>query len=93
MSKLPKQRGIQSTKPKYVVVSLAFLDASFSAKDIVTPRALLSRGIRVREARGLKILGTGKITKALTVHAHAFSSSAKRAIEQAGGRAVKLARI
>ena len=33
----------------------------------------------------MKILGRGEVTKALTVHAHAFSASARAAIEAAGG--------
>jgi large subunit ribosomal protein L15 len=38
----------------------------------------------------VKILGRGEITKALEVHAHAFSKSAIEAIEKAGGKAVTL---
>ena len=34
---------------------------------------------------GVKVLGNGEITKALTVKAHAFSASAKEKIEAAGG--------
>ena len=34
---------------------------------------------------GVKILGNGEITKAITVKAHAFSASAKEKIEAAGG--------
>lgn len=38
----------------------------------------------------IKILGRGEITKAVEVHAHAFSKSAVEAIEKAGGKAVTL---
>ena len=38
----------------------------------------------------IKILGQGQITKALEVEAHSLSSSAKEAIEKAGGKTVKL---
>ena len=38
--------------------------------------------------RGVKILGTGELKKKLTVEAVAFSHSAKRKIEQAGGKAI-----
>lgn len=34
----------------------------------------------------VKILGEGKLTKALTVKAHKFSESAKKAIESVGGK-------
>ena len=33
----------------------------------------------------VKILGQGDISKALTVHAHAFSKTAREKIEAAGG--------
>ena len=36
---------------------------------------------------GLKVLGSGELTKKLTVKAAAFSESAKEKIEQAGGKA------
>jgi large subunit ribosomal protein L15 len=35
----------------------------------------------------VKVLGRGELTKKLTVHAHAFSASAKEKIEKAGGKA------
>jgi hypothetical protein len=44
------------------------------------------RGSRVK----IKVLGGGKLTKALTVTAHGFSKSAIAKIERAGGKAVKL---
>lgn len=36
----------------------------------------------------VKVLGTGNISRAVTVHAHRFSKSAVEKIEAAGGRAV-----
>jgi large subunit ribosomal protein L15 len=38
----------------------------------------------------IKILGSGELTAALTIHAHKFSKSAIEKIEKAGGRAVIL---
>jgi large subunit ribosomal protein L15 len=50
----------------------------------VDPGVLRGHGLVAK--RGLvKILGRGELTKALTVRAHAFSASAVRAIEAAGG--------
>lgn len=43
----------------------------------------LSRKVKV------KILGRGKLTKKLTVHAHAFSASAETAIAKSGGSAIR----
>ena len=44
-----------------------------------------SKGQKARS--GVKILGNGELTKALTVKAAAFSASAKEKIEKAGGKA------
>lgn len=51
----------------------------------VTPELLKSAGFV--SAAQVKILGNGKLTKALTVKAHKFSETAKAAIEKAGGKA------
>jgi large subunit ribosomal protein L15 len=51
------------------------------------------RETRLVQRRGarIKVLGSGEITKKLTVSAHAFSASAKSKIEAAGGQCVVLA--
>ena len=36
----------------------------------------------------IKILGSGELASAITIHAHKFSKSAQEKIEKAGGRAV-----
>ena len=38
------------------------------------------------EPYGLKVLGSGELTKPLTVKAAKFTASAKEAIEKAGGK-------
>ena len=48
---------------------------------------LLDAGILSKCVYGVKILGTGTLTKKLTVKASAFSASAKEKIEAAGGKA------
>lgn len=50
----------------------------------VTPEVLADVSV-VRKNERVKILGGGEISQALTVHAHAFSASAKERIEAAGG--------
>lgn len=52
----------------------------------ITPETLKEAGY-LRKNDKLKILGGGKITKAITVKAHKFTESAKKAIEAAGGKA------
>lgn len=66
---------------KYEVVNLAALD---KLSGEVSPESLKAAGL---VSGGLiKILGTGKITKGLTVRAHKFSATAKAMIEKAGGK-------
>ena len=48
---------------------------------------LLEKGILSKCRYGYKVLGSGKLSKKLTVQASAFSASAKEAIEAAGGKA------
>jgi large subunit ribosomal protein L15 len=51
----------------------------------VTPDALRERNLATRREVPVKILGQGDISKALTVHAHGFSKTAREKIEAAGG--------
>ena len=62
------------------LVSAGTLDAA------ITPETLHAHGIGGKNGR-VKVLGDGALTQALTVHAHAFSVSAKEKIEAAGGTA------
>ena len=53
---------------------------------VVGAEELLAAGILSKCTYGVKILGNGELTKALTVKASAFSESAKNKIEAAGGK-------
>jgi large subunit ribosomal protein L15 len=55
----------------------------------VTPEVLVDAGAS-RKSDLVKILGDGEISTALDVHAHAFSASAQKKIEAAGGSATTL---
>jgi large subunit ribosomal protein L15 len=66
-------------------VNLADLEARFDAGAAVDPAALKAAGLATRRDVPVKVLGQGELTKALTVHAHGFSKSARAAIEAAGG--------
>jgi large subunit ribosomal protein L15 len=57
----------------------------------VTPEILKESG--VTQKLNLKVLGRGKLTKALHVKAHQFSQAAKTAIESAGGKVEVIARV
>ena len=66
-------------------VNLADLEARFEAGDAVTLEALQAKGLATRKGIPVKILAKGEVSKALTVHAHGFSRSAREQIEAAGG--------
>src|SRR5512133_1435157 len=66
-------------------VNLKDLEARFDKGADVTLEALRDKGLGTRKGIPVKILAKGEVTKALTVHAHAFSASARAAIEAAGG--------
>lgn len=87
---LPKQRGFRGPSLPYRIVNLDVLERHCQANENVTPQRLAGLGFSLLGRRGVKILGEGKLTKALTVSAHAFSQSAERAITKAGGTVIRL---
>jgi large subunit ribosomal protein L15 len=66
-------------------VNIADLDARFDSGAEVTIEGLKAKGLGTRKEIPIKILAKGELTKSLTVHAHAFSASAREQIEAAGG--------
>jgi large subunit ribosomal protein L15 len=66
-------------------VNLLDLEARFEAGAAVTLEALHAKGLATRKGVPVKVLAKGSVSKALTVHAHGFSKSARQAIEAAGG--------
>ncbi len=66
-------------------VNLDELEARFEAGEEVTLEALHSHGLATRKNVPVKILARGQVSKALTVHAHGFSRTAREQIEAAGG--------
>ena len=76
-------------KKDYAIVNLSSLDACYEAGVVVDEAALRARGlVKGRHDDGVKILGEGALTKALTVRATRFSGSAAEKIAAAGGQAV-----
>jgi large subunit ribosomal protein L15 len=66
-------------------VNLKDLEDRFDKGAEVTLDALRDKGLGTRKGIRVKILAKGEVTKPLTVHAHAFSGTARAAIEAAGG--------
>lgn len=67
---------------KYSVINLSQLE---KLSGEVTPETLKTAKL-VKGRAPIKVLGNGQLKKALTVKAHQFSESAKKAIEAAGGK-------
>ncbi len=71
-------------------VNLADLEDRFETGAEVTPDTLVEKGLATRKGVPVKVLARGELTKPLVVRAHAFSASAREAIEGAGGTATVL---
>jgi large subunit ribosomal protein L15 len=88
--RVPKLKGFTNPfRTEYQVVNLSRLAELFPDGGDVDPEVLVERGA-VRKGQLVKILGTGEITSALAVRAHAFSGSARTKITAAGGTATDL---
>lgn len=96
IKKLPKLRGhgknrsrtVRTDRMTYVPVNLSALEEAFAAGDTVTPATLHAKGLvatRAGRIRKVKILGTGALTKSLSVSDVVASATARAAIEAAGG--------
>jgi large subunit ribosomal protein L15 len=96
--RLPKLRGplaktampIGPFRTHTTPVNLSRL-AEFGAGEVVSPDALLEKGIIKKVDERVKILGNGELTQPLTIKAHGFSATAMAKIEAAGGTAEVIA--
>jgi large subunit ribosomal protein L15 len=88
--RVPKLKGFKNPfRTEYQVVNLDKLSTLFPNGGEVDPDALAAKGA-VRRGQLVKILGTGDVSVALQVKAHAFSGTALEKIAGAGGTATKL---
>lgn len=99
IKRLPKLRGHGKNRARTVnaervlptVVNVAALESVFESGSQVTPATILALGLVAKiggKVPKVKILGTGDLTKKLTVSGCTFSTSAKEKIEKAGGTIV-----
>ncbi len=82
--RLPKRGFTNIFKKNHAVVNVSELER-FDNGATVDEQALRKAGLVKGQNDGIKILGDGKLTKKLTVHATKFSESARKQIEAAGG--------
>ena len=84
--RIPKTGFTNNFAKEYSCVNVSVLNA-FKKGDIITAEFLKERGVLSKiEPYGLKVLGEGNISVALTVKASAFTKGAKEKIEKAGGK-------
>src|SRR5262249_43337819 len=83
--RLPKRGFTNIFKKQYAIVNLGRLEKLDG--DTFSADRLLELGVIRKLGDGLKILGTGQLTRKITVEAHQFSKSAVEKIQKAGGTA------
>lgn len=93
IKRMPKLRGysfqsISGVVSPVVVINLDLINAAFKAGAVVKPSTLAAAGV-IEQYKGknqnIKVLGSGEITKKITLVGCSVSKSAKAKIEQAGG--------
>ncbi len=84
--RIPKRGFSHATwDRKFHVVNVGAIDRRFNDGDTVDQEALKKVGLAKGPADGVRILGTGELTKRLTIRAHHFSKSAQEKITAKGG--------
>jgi large subunit ribosomal protein L15 len=86
--RIPKRGFSNGTFARhYNVVNVGDIDQLFDAGAEVNVESLRTKGLAKKSLDGVRILGTGDVTKKLVVRAHHFSKSAREKIEAKGGTA------
>jgi large subunit ribosomal protein L15 len=83
--RLPKRGFTNIFKKEFAIVNLVQLEKLEG--DTFTVDGLVKLGVIKKLGEGLKVLGTGTLTRGITVEAHHFSKSALEKIQKAGGTA------
>jgi large subunit ribosomal protein L15 len=88
--RLPKLKGFKNPfKVEYQVVNLDRISTLFPEGGTVGVADLVAKGA-VRDGHPVKVLGSGEISVAVNVSAHAFSGAAKDKIAAAGGSTTEI---
>ncbi len=88
--RLPKRGFTNIFRKEYAIVNIGTLEKLES--DTFTPESLVASGVVKKQFDGLKILGSGELTRKISVQAHVYSKAALDKIEKAGGTAEVLVR-
>jgi large subunit ribosomal protein L15 len=89
--RVPKLKGFSNAGfgTSYQVVNTGRLALLFPDGGDVTPETMVAKGA-ARKGELIKVLGSGDLSVALRVTAHAFSASARDKIQSAGGTVTEL---
>ena len=85
---LPKSRGYKSIFPKNQIITLEKISRLFDEGAVINPQTLREKRLIRKIKVPVKILGSGKFTKKLTIEKCLVSTSAKEKIEAAGGKII-----
>ena len=83
--RLPKRGFTNIFKKEFAIVNINQLEKL--SGDVFNADILMELGVVKKLGDGLKILGTGELTRKITVEAHIFSKAAAEKIQKAGGEA------
>ena len=81
--RLPKRGFTNIFRKEYAIINIGRLEQLEGAA--FDPGRLLELGAIKKLGTGLKVLGSGELTRKITVKAHVFSKSALEKIQKAGG--------
>ena len=84
--RMPKVGFKNIFRKEYALVNLREL-GKIEGVDTIGPEVLFDEGLVKKLGDGIKVLGQGEITRAVTIQAHKFSKTAVQKIEAAGGKA------
>jgi large subunit ribosomal protein L15 len=86
--RLPKRGFANLSRVEFQVVNVFQLEELEETE--ITPEVLFKLGLVAHSRRPVKILGTGSLTRKISVVAHKFSESARTKVEDAGGSVQEL---
>ena len=86
--RIPKRGFTNPFRVEYALVNIGDLE-SLGLPEVDLDKLVEAGAIKARKD-GLKVLGDGELTKAVSVTAHKFSASAREKIEKAGGKATEI---
>jgi len=83
--RIPKRGFTNPFRVEYALVNVGQLDR-LAGSSVLGPDELKAANLFKDEKDGVKILGDGELTKAVSVRVHKISASAREKIEKAGGK-------